>query len=87
MMLSVSLHYSHNYPSAIAGSDYTSVSMVVVFPTGTSDGDIQCIGVQISSDGAVEGDETFIVTLNASTRFAILGNAMTTIAILDTDSN
>ena len=61
--------------------------MVVVFPNGTSNGTMQCIGVQISSDGAVEGDETFMVTLNASTRFAVLGNTVTTITILDTDSN
>jgi hypothetical protein len=56
----------------------------VVFPTGASNGAMQCVSVTITDDSAVEGDETFTVSLTTSSPVA-LGNAMTTITIMDTD--
>jgi hypothetical protein len=58
--------------------------MDVVFPTGASNGAMQCVSVTITDDSAVEGDETFTVTLTTSSPVA-LGNAMTAITIMDTD--
>ena len=68
--------------AAIAGSDYVSVSMDVVFPAGTSNGGMQCIDVPITNDGEMEGDETFTVTLSPA---LTLGNVVTTITITDND--
>ena len=73
------------YLAAIAGSDYVSVSMDVVFPAGTSNGDMQCIAVTIIDDREMEGDETFTVTLATSSSAVTLGNAVTTITITDND--
>ena len=74
------------YLAAIAGSDYVSVSMdVVIFPAGTSNGGMQCIAVTIIDDSAMEGDETFTVTLTTSSPHVTLGNAVTTITITDND--
>ena len=58
-----------------------SVSMNVIFPTGTSNGGMQCINVIIIDDSAMEGDETFTVTLTTSSPVVTLGNAVTTITI------
>ena len=74
----------HHLSAAIAGSDYVSVSMDVVFPVGTSNGGMQCIDVTIIDDSEMEGDETFTVTLTTSSPVT-LGNAVTTITITDID--
>jgi hypothetical protein len=37
--------------------------MDVVFPAGTSNGAMQCVNITITDDSAVEGDETFTVSL------------------------
>jgi hypothetical protein len=58
--------------------------MDVVFPTGTSNGAMQCVSVTITDNSVVEGDETFTVSLTTSSTVA-LGNAMTTITIMDMD--
>ena len=71
--------------AAIAGSDYVSVSMDVVFPASTSNGDMQCIDVTIMDDSEMEGDETFTVALTTSSPVVTLGNAVTTITITDND--
>ena len=75
-----------SFAAAIAGSDYVSVSMDVVFPAGTSNGDMQCIDVTIIDDSEMEGDETFTVALTTSSPVVMtLGNAVTTITITDND--
>ena len=77
--------------AAIAGSDYVSVSMDVVFPAGTSNGGMQCIDVTIIDDSEMEGDETFTVALSTSSPVVTFGNAVTlenavtTITITDND--
>jgi hypothetical protein len=60
------------------------MSMDVVFPAGASNGAMQCISVTITDDSAVEGDETFTLSLTTSSPVA-LGNSMTAITIMDTD--
>ncbi len=69
--------------AAIAGSDYVSVSMMVVFPSANSSGAMQCVDVSITDDSAMEKDETFTVSLTTSS--PTLGNAETIITITDTD--
>ncbi len=60
--------------------------MEVVFPSASSSGAMQCVDVSITDDSAVEGDETFTVSLTTSSPAVTLGNAVTTIiTITNTD--
>ena len=70
---------------ATDGSDYTGVSMDLVFISATN-GTTQCIDVLISNTRTVEEDETFTVTLTTFNSFVLLGNDVTNVTITDTDS-
>ena len=74
---------SRDAGTAAAGSDYTAVSDTLTFATNSTEGDTQCIVIPISSDGILEGDETFSVLLSISTADVVEGNAITTITIMD----
>ncbi len=74
--------------SAVGGSDYTEVvSMIMVFPAGSTDGDMtQCLDVNITDDTALmEGEETFTVTLTTPETYVMLGNNETEVTISDND--
>ena len=71
--------------SAMNGIDYSSASMDISFPEGSIHGDTRCIDVFITDDMALEGDETFTVTLAISSGDIILENAMTIITINDNE--
>ena len=58
----------------------------LVFTAGSSNGDIKCIDVDIIDDRVVETNETFTVTLTASSSVVALGNNVTRVTITDTDS-
>ena len=73
-------------PAATNGSDYSGVSIDLVFTAGTSNGTLQCINVTIIDDSLVESNETFSVTMTTSNSVVVLGNNLTTITITDTDS-
>ena len=66
-------------------TDYSSVSMDIIFPEGSMDGDTLCINISITDDMTLEGDETFIVTLTVSSGDIIEENNMTTITIIDNE--
>ena len=54
------------FPAATNGSDYSGVSMDLVFTAGTSNGTMQCLNVTIiDTEATVEYNETFIVTLSS----------------------
>ena len=74
------------FPVATDGSDYSRVSIDLVFTAGTSNGTVQCINVAIIDDSLVESNETFTVILATSNSVVELGNNLTTITITDTDS-
>jgi hypothetical protein len=72
--------------TAVAGSDYTSTSGTLTFPTGTANGATQTINVPILNDSVVEGPETFTSTLTNPTG-AVLGAVPThTVTITDDDA-
>ena len=62
------------------------VSADLVFTAGSSNGDIECIDVDIIDDRVVETNETFTVTLTVSRSVVALGNNVTRVTITDTDS-
>ncbi len=67
--------------AGIAGSDYINISTEAVFTTGS----IRCVDISILDDNALEGDQTFTVTLSTSDPDVMLGNDVTTITIIDND--
>ena len=72
--------------SAVADMDYTNTSIDVSFAEGSMDGATQCINVFITDDMALEGDETFTVSLTVTaTGDATVENTMTTVTITNDD--
>ena len=67
--------------------DYIDASMEISFPEQSMDGNILCINVSIVDDTALEGDETFTVSLTVTSGGTIVGNNMTTITIIDNDGS
>ena len=54
--------------------------------TANINGDMQCINVDIIDDMVVETNEIFTVTLTTSSSVVALGNNVTKVTIIDTDS-
>ena len=71
--------------SAMTDADYTTASVDITFPEGSMDGDTRCINISVTDDMALEGDETFTVTLTVSSGDIIEENNMTTITIIDNE--
>ena len=61
--------------------DYEMVSLSLVFPVGARDGDRRCINVAVLNDTALEGSETFTVSLMATDANQPLGNDLTIVTI------
>ena len=77
----VTVNYATANGTATAGSDYTATSGTLTFaPYQTS----QQINVSVLGDYAIEGDETFTVSLSAATN-ATIGTAAATGTIRDDD--
>lgn len=74
--------------TATSGSgDYEPLAEPVTFPAGSADGAEMCVSVSVNSDHLVEAEENVTVRLalvTAGTGFA-LGNATSTIALIDSD--
>jgi hypothetical protein len=72
-------------PIVMANNDYTSISEVVTFSVGSQAGAMRCVDIPIEDDDALEGTETFTLTLTTSDPYVMLGNNMTTITIIDNE--
>lgn len=68
--------------SATAGADYVAASGTVTFPAGTT---ARTVAVSVVGDTAVEGDETFLLTLSGPSG-ATLGDAQGEATIVDDDA-
>lgn len=77
----VTVGYATANGTATAGSDYTATSGTLTIPAGATTG---AISVPIIDDTAVEGPETFTVTLSNPSG-ATLGAATATVTITDDD--
>jgi hypothetical protein len=75
---------------ATSGSgDYEPLVAPVTFPAGSADGTRMCTSVTVNSDYLVEAEEYFTVRLalvSSGTSF-ILGNATSTITLIDSDGS
>lgn len=65
------------------GADYHRVSSTEVFPLGSTNVTTRCVYITILRDDILEGDQTFAVMLATLDPDVLLGNAMTTITIID----
>ena len=73
-----------------ATSDYAPVDTVVVFPEGSTSGDMQCVNVTILDDDVIEGTEIFTLqaTTVGATSLIIIDPSLslTTVSIADSES-
>ncbi len=76
-----------SYITAIAGSDYMSISSEAVFSTGSTNNDARCENVSLLQDNALEGDQIFTVILTTSDPDVMIQTNMTSVTILDNDGN
>ena len=67
-------------------SDYTFTPSDIIFLSGSSDSTAGCVNITILDDAALEGNQTFTVTLTTSDPSVLLANDMTVITIEDNDS-
>ncbi len=72
--------------TAMTGFDYVNISSHEIFTSGSIDNDIRCVNIFIHEDGALEGNQTFTVTLTTLDPDVMLGNYLSTITITDNDS-
>ncbi|HEV2814905.1 MAG TPA: Calx-beta domain-containing protein [Solirubrobacteraceae bacterium] len=77
----VTVDWATSNGTATAGSDYNAANGTVTFAAGET---TKTINVAVRGDTAVEGDETFVVTLTAPTN-ATIGDATGTGRILNDD--
>ncbi len=66
-------------------SDYLHKSSDLIFTSGSTDNATRCVDISILDDGALEGNQTFTVTLTTSDPDVMLGTNVTTITITDND--
>ncbi len=66
-------------------SDYVFESSDLMFISGSADNATRCVDFSILDDVALEGNQTFTVTLATADLDVMLGNGMTTIVIRDND--
>jgi CSLREA domain-containing protein len=78
----VTVNYATSNGTATAGSDYSATSGLLTFAPGVT---VQNIVVPVIGDTAIEGNETFTVTLSSPTN-GTLGTATATGTIVDDDS-
>lgn len=69
----------------IDGLDYTGFSdLMVIFPSGSANGDSQCIDINITDDSAFErNNETFSIHVVATEDRVVVPNSYTVVFIFD----
>ena len=68
------------------GYDFTFPSTNLTFLRGSTDSTSECANISITDDTALEGNQTFTVTLTTSDPDVAVRNRMTLITIEDNDS-
>ena len=56
-----------------------------IFPISNGNGAMQCLSITVIEDTALEGEETFLVTLTTSNPVVMLGNTEAVVTIEDND--
>ena len=71
--------------SALAFSDFNIAQPDLTFNSGSTDNTAECVNIIIEDDEALEGDQTFTVTLSTSDPSVMFGTRTATITITDND--
>ena len=66
-------------------SDYSSGYFQEMFISGSANNATQCVNISIVDDDALEGNQTFLLSLTTSDSRVIVGTNLTTITIKDND--
>ena len=74
------------YIIARVDSDYERVHSEQAFVSGSSDGATSCVDIAIINDLALEGDQTFILSMTTSDPQVMIGAGDTNVTITDNDS-
>ena len=74
-----------NVITAIADYDFLRTSSNEVFTSGSTNNSMRCSVISIIDDDALEGNQTFRVTLSTLDPNVMLGNSITTVTIMDND--
>ena len=69
----------------MAGLDYVNVSSEYIFTSGSTSNATRCADISIVDDEALEGNQTFTVSLTTSDPNVVPGTNTTTIEIVDND--
>lgn len=80
----VSVRYATGDGTAGAGTDYTSAAGTLSWADG--DSSTKSVSVSVLEDAAVEGDETFTVTLSSPSGATLGAPSTATVTILDNDA-
>ena len=80
-------HYQNCIHAAMAGFDYTSISVNQIFASGSANGTTKCVDIFVRDDETLEGNQTFTVAIATSDSNVMLGTDVTVISIVDNDGN
>ena len=80
-------YYQNSIHAAMAGFDYTSISVSQIFASGSANGTTRCVDIFVQDDEALEGNQTFTLAIATSDSNVVLGTDVTVISIMDDDGN
>ena len=69
----------------MAGYDFCGAIENGIFTLGSTNNSMRCFAISIIDDAALEGNQTFRVTLSTLDPNVMLGTSMTTVTIMDND--
>ena len=81
----MSIYLSIYIIAAMAGYDFSTAFQNKVFTMGSANNSFRCSVISIIDDAALEGNQTFRVTLSTLDPNVMLGTSTTTVTILDND--
>ncbi len=79
----ITVNYSTTNGTAVAGSDYTATSGVIVFPPGVTK---QTLGVQLIDDTLLESTEVYTINLSNPSSGATLADNQAVVTIIDDEA-
>ena len=70
----------------MTGTDFTGLKVTVTFAPGSTNGTLECLPMLVLiDDDALEGDQSFSLTLNTLDSSVMIEGNVTTITITDND--
>ena len=83
--MNIHVHIYVSIYSALDGSDYTMLTMDVLFSAGAENMHTECVNISITNDNLLERNETFTVQLTSADLDVLTPDSMTYITITSED--